>query len=76
MRRTHARQSLPGADNGAAERKPPIPPVRAEITGVFSAAGRRFVARFVVFRHPLKVPPGGLGRSGAYILKLGSGRNG
>jgi hypothetical protein len=32
--------------------------------------------RFVVFRHPLMVPPGGPGRSGAYILKLGSGRNG
>ncbi len=35
--------------------KPPIPPIRAEIIGVFSAASRRFVARFVAFRHPLMV---------------------
>jgi hypothetical protein len=41
----------------AGDGKPPIPPVRAEITGVFSAAGRSFVARFVVFRHPLMVRP-------------------
>ena len=37
-------------DFGAGDGKPPISPLRTEITGVFSAAGRRFVARFVVFR--------------------------
>ena len=42
---------------GAGDGKPPIPPVRAEIIGDFSATGRRFVARFVVFRHPLMVRP-------------------
>jgi hypothetical protein len=42
---------------GAGDGKPPIPQLRAEITGDFSAARRRFVARFVVFRHPLMVRP-------------------
>jgi len=50
--------------SGAGDGKPPLPPLGTEFTGDFSAIGRRFVACFVVFRHPVVVQPAGLGRSG------------